>query len=204
MTQKTQPPTTKHILDETQRRRVANAAQKTQPPTTKELTTCTQELTNTHFLLNPLTAPPLTELLKEHKASVDQLAMPYTLHRRLLSEHLLRIISGETDPIPVATLYTLSPHSSPFQIQRSLNDLLRMGQIERPARGFYAPAPATPVFPQQGTAATTSSPPPVNNLKPTAATTPTPQPADVLNITTTITPISLSVNNTLNQLLQQN
>src|SRR5204862_3221246 len=29
---------------------------------------------------------------------------------------------------------------------RGLKDLLNMGLIERPARGFYAPAPADPVF----------------------------------------------------------
>ncbi len=469
MTQRTQLPTTKQVLDETQRRRMANAAQKTQLPTTKELTTCTQEPTNTHFLpgldpLDPSTTPPLTELLKEHKASVDELAMPFNiyeshlanatpeavrwlwdkrlplasitlldgdhgcgksllalqiaacvssgsplpdgtptiqggvviisphtdatttqlqllttwgadlsrieilsyiqdpensshssgyrpfslpedfprlfeavervnarliifdpfisllsrnfrytnerlghlladlkqhliernvacllvrncpakggharpsvlersdhfvtiatcrlilapdpmqpdrlllahaksihptltptlilqiqslpanpaipritvqgshclhardfiecrpdiLHRRLLSQHLLRIIVGAKTPIAVSTLYTLSPHSSPFQIQRSLNDLLRMGQIERPVRGFYAPAPATPVFPLQGTAATTSSPPPVNNLKPTAATIPIPPPVNNLKPTAATTPIPPPVNN---------
>jgi hypothetical protein len=71
---------------------------------------------------------------------------PEALHRRLLSLHLLKLIAEVTDPIHVSTLYARSPHSSPFQIQRSLKDLLNMGQIEHPARGFYSPAPANPIF----------------------------------------------------------
>jgi hypothetical protein len=55
---------------------------------------------------------------------------PDTLHRQLLSQHLLHIIAATTDPIHVSTLYAKSPHSSAFQIQRSLADLLNMGQIE--------------------------------------------------------------------------
>jgi hypothetical protein len=80
---------------------------------------------------------------------------PDTLHRRLLSEHLLSLIADATDPVPVATLYALSHNSSPFQIQRSLRDLLNMGQIDRPARGFYTLAPANPTFPSNTSAATT-------------------------------------------------
>jgi hypothetical protein len=95
---------------------------------------------------------------------------PDTLHRRLLSQHLLCIISATTDPIPVATLYAKFPHSSPFQIQRSLSDLLRMGQIERPARGFYAPA--SPTFALDVTATTTPNTSPANRLTETAAKPP--------------------------------
>jgi hypothetical protein len=85
---------------------------------------------------------------------------PDTLHRRHLFQHLQAIIANAIDPIPVSTLYTQSPHSSPFQIQRTLNDLLRMGQIERPARGFYAQAPANPVFPTDATTQTSFETPP--------------------------------------------
>jgi hypothetical protein len=99
---------------------------------------------------------------------------PDTLHRRLLAQHLLRIISQATDPLPVSTLYSLSPHSSPFQIQRALNDLLNMGQINRPARGFYALAPAHPVFPSKPPATTKLDPTAATKLDPTAATTPKP------------------------------
>jgi AAA domain len=53
-----------------------------------------------------------------------------TLHRRLLSDHLLAVITKATDPIHVSTLYTLFPHCSAFQIQRSLSDLLRTDQIQ--------------------------------------------------------------------------
>jgi AAA domain len=74
---------------------------------------------------------------------------PDALHRRLLTSRLLELITAATDPIPVATLYENSPHSSPSQIQRALRDLINMGQIERPARGFYAPAPPNPAFVRQ-------------------------------------------------------
>src|SRR5437762_7162948 len=71
---------------------------------------------------------------------------PDALHRRLLFQHLRKIIASAPAPIAVATLYARSSHSSPTQIQRCLKDLLNMGQIEHPARGFYAPAPTNPVF----------------------------------------------------------
>ena len=71
---------------------------------------------------------------------------PDVLHRCLLFQHLHELIAPATKPIHVSTLYAQSPHSSPFQIQRTLNDLINMGQIERPARGFYAPTPANPVY----------------------------------------------------------
>jgi hypothetical protein len=112
---------------------------------------------------------------------------PDTLHRRLLSQHLLSIIAQATDPIPVSTLYTLSPHSSPFQIQRSLKDLLNMGQIERPARGFYTLAPTNPTFSFNGTAATTPNPLPANILNGSAATTLNTVPANILNGTAATT-----------------
>jgi AAA domain len=53
-----------------------------------------------------------------------------TLHRRLLSQHLLAIITNTPDPIPVTTLYAHFPHSSAFQVQRALSDLLRTEQIQ--------------------------------------------------------------------------
>src|SRR5438034_5596505 len=71
---------------------------------------------------------------------------PDALQRRLLFQHLREIIAAASHPMPIATLYASSSHSSPSQIQRGLKDLLNMGQIERPARGFYSPAPADPVF----------------------------------------------------------
>jgi AAA domain len=55
---------------------------------------------------------------------------PDTLHRRLLSQHLLQIINDATDPIHVTTLYAKAPHSGTFQIQRALSDLLRADQIQ--------------------------------------------------------------------------
>jgi hypothetical protein len=54
----------------------------------------------------------------------------------------------------VSTLYAHFPHFSPFQIQRSLADLLRTEQIERPARGFYAKSPDNPVFSPKTTSPT--------------------------------------------------
>jgi hypothetical protein len=110
---------------------------------------------------------------------------PDSLHRRLLSRHLLRLIAAATDPIHVSTLYARSPHSSPFQIQRSLNDLLRMGQIERPARGFYAPA--TPVSPLNQTGAITPSPISASPLNQTGATTSPPTSTSSLDQTGTTT-----------------
>jgi len=66
------------------------------------------------------------------------------LHRRLLAQHLHALITEANKSLPVATLHSQCPNSSPFQVQRSLNDLLNMGQIARPSRGFYAPAPSNP------------------------------------------------------------
>src|SRR5262249_15879897 len=86
---------------------------------------------------------------------------PDTLHRRLLSEHLLSLIAATSNPVPVATLYARSPHSSRFQIQHSLRDLLNMGQIERSAGGFYCRA--TPSLNE--TATKTSNAAPTNLLK---------------------------------------
>ena len=131
---------------------------------------------------------------------------PDTLHRRLLFHHLQAIIADTTDPIPVATLYARSPHSSPFQIQRSLNDLLHMGQIERPARGLYAPNPTLPLnktatttsntspsISLNGSAATTPDPLPVPSLNGSAATTPDSPPVHSLNSTAAITPDPLPI-----------
>jgi AAA domain len=142
---------------------------------------------------------------------------PDTLHRRLLSQHLLSLIAAATNPIHVSTLYARSHNSSPFQIQRSLRDLLNMGQIERSARGFYTLAPANPTFPSNTTAATTPTPQseeqrraqafladmkalaqatgttttpntlPESKLNTTATTTLTTEPARSLNTTATIT-----------------
>jgi hypothetical protein len=74
---------------------------------------------------------------------------PDTLHRRLLSQHLLDFITHHPDlcPIPVTTLYSAFPNSSPSQIQHCLKELLSNEQIDRPARGFYAPATLTPPTP---------------------------------------------------------
>jgi AAA domain len=108
---------------------------------------------------------------------------PDALHRRLLSDHLLALITATTNPIHVSALYARSPHSSPFQIQRSLKDLLNMGQIEHPARGFYSPAPPNPVFTTNSTAATTPEEQKATTLKITAATTPEEQKATTLKIT---------------------
>jgi hypothetical protein len=80
---------------------------------------------------------------------------PDVLRRRLLAQQLLALITDTPDPMHVSTLYAQFPHFSPFQIQRSLADLLRTEQIERPARGFYAKSPDNPVFSPK----TASSPP---------------------------------------------
>jgi AAA domain len=136
---------------------------------------------------------------------------PDTLRRLLLSQQLLHIIGSVTDPIPVATLYAQFPHSSPFQIQRALSDLLRTSQIERPERGFYAKAATNPTFPLEKTVATTpntsprnnlersatipSSTSPVNNLERGAATTPNMLPANNLSKSVAILSNTSPVNN---------
>jgi hypothetical protein len=136
------------------------------------------------LLANP-TYPHITVLGIHTLQASDFIShRPDALHRRLLSQHLLRIITETPDPIPVSTLYALSPHSGAFQIQRALSDLFRMGQIERPTRGFYTLAPANPTFPLNTTATTT--PNPTNSLNTTATTTP--NSADSLNATATTTP----------------
>src|SRR5947207_14061286 len=112
---------------------------------------------------------------------------PDTLHRQFLCQHLQRIISNTPDPLSVATLYSLSPHSSIFQIQRSLNDLLRMGLIQRPARGFYALTPDNPFFSLNVTAATRPDPELASQLNATATTTSDPEPASQLNTPAAIT-----------------
>jgi len=119
---------------------------------------------------------------------------PDTLHRQFLCQHLQRIIANTPDPLPVATLYSLSPHSSIFQIQRSLNDLLRMDLILRPARGFYALAPDNPFFPPNATAATRPDSEPANQLNATAATRPDSEPANQLNATAATRPDSEPAN----------
>jgi hypothetical protein len=110
-----------------------------------------------------------------------------TLHRRLLSQQLLVFIADATEPHHVSTLYARFPHCSPFQIQRSLSDLLRTDQIERPARGFYTKAPTNPTFvPLDTTPATTSNTPPAKNLNQTAAISPTTPPETSLDQSATI------------------
>jgi hypothetical protein len=132
--------------------------------------------------------PHITVLGSHSLQAKDLLAhCPDTLHRRLLSHHLLSLITAATDPIPVATLYARFPNSSPFQIQRSLNDLLSMGQIERPARGFYTLAPTNPTFPLNETTARTSNISPTSSLKQTAATTSDTAPTSPLKQTTSDT-----------------
>jgi hypothetical protein len=79
---------------------------------------------------------------------------PDTLHRQLLFDHLLQLIKASPNPTHVSSLYAQSPHSSPSQVQHTLKDLLNMGQIEQPARGFYSPTPANPVFRPKGTPGT--------------------------------------------------
>jgi AAA domain len=113
---------------------------------------------------------------------------PDALHRRLLSDHLLTLITATTNPTHVSALYARSPHSSPFQIQRSLKDLLNMGKIERPTRGFYSPAPPNPVFTTHTTSATTPEEQKAVTLNVTAATTPEEQKAATLNVTSATTP----------------
>jgi hypothetical protein len=108
---------------------------------------------------------------------------PDTLHRHLLSQHLLEIISSSSDPMHASSIYARSAHSSPCQIQRALKDLLNMDLIERPARSFYAKASATPTFPLNATAATASVPEPSTSLNVTAATTFIPEPATSFNTT---------------------
>jgi AAA domain len=80
---------------------------------------------------------------------------PDVLRRLLLAQQLLGLIADAPAPMHVSTLYAQFPHFSPYQIQRSLADLLRTEQIERPARGFYAKSPDNPVFSPK----TASSPP---------------------------------------------
>jgi hypothetical protein len=62
---------------------------------------------------------------------------PDTLHRRLLFQQLLELITNSTDPVEVSTLSARFPHSSPFQIQRALKDLYNTELVERSANGFY-------------------------------------------------------------------
>src|SRR5579859_6791208 len=97
---------------------------------------------------------PRITVFGSHRVSGKDLIAnrPDTLHRRLLSEHLYATIAQAPGPVPVATLRAHAPTSSPFQIQRSLKDLINMGQIEHPAHGFYTLAPANPTFPQGSTA----------------------------------------------------
>jgi hypothetical protein len=117
---------------------------------------------------------------------------PDTLHRRLLAQQLLPILATAPSPIAATTLYALFPHSSISQLQHTLKDLLLLGHIQRPTRGFYAASSTTPKL--NPTAATTPQPTP--KLNPTAATTPqlnptaatTPQPTAKLNSTAATTP----------------
>jgi hypothetical protein len=113
---------------------------------------------------------------------------PDALHRRLLSDHLLTLITATTNPTHVSALYASSPHASPSQIQRSLKDLLNMGRIEHPARGFYSPAPPNPVFTTHTTTAATPKEQKASTLNITAATTPEQQRTPSLNITAATTP----------------
>ena len=115
---------------------------------------------------------------------------PDTLHRQLLSQHLLQIITAATDPTPIATLYASSPHSSAFQIQCSLRDLLNMGQIERPTRGFYTLALPHPVPPLNSIATTTLNSPQPPHLNSPTATTPNSSQTPHLNSPTATTPNS--------------
>jgi AAA domain len=104
---------------------------------------------------------------------------PDTLRRQLLADNLLSFILHSAAPIPVTQLYTHFSPASPFQIQRSLKDLLNTEQIERPSRGFSAPLHAT--VPTTGaqplkdeltvTATTTLEPLPTNALTKPATTT---------------------------------
>jgi AAA domain len=133
--------------------------------------------------------PHITSLGTHSLKASDLLThRPDALHRRLLSDHLLALITATANPIHVSVLYARSPHSSPSQIQRSLKDLLNMGQIERPARGFYAPAPPNPVFTTHTTAATTPEEQKASSLNITAATTPEEQKASSLNTIAATTP----------------
>ncbi len=133
--------------------------------------------------------PHITSLGTHSLTASDLLThRPDALHRRLLSDHLLALITATTNPIHVSALYARSPHASPFQIQRSLKDLLNMGQIERPARGFYSPAPPNPVFTTHTTTATTPEEQKASSLNITAATTLEEQKASSLNIIAATTP----------------
>jgi hypothetical protein len=135
-----------------------------------------------------LTHPDLARItiLETHNLQAQDLIVnrPDTLHRRLLSQHLFKLLSSALDPVHVSSLYARSPNSSPFQVQRSLSDLLKMGQIERPSRGFYSRITANPVF--KSKAATTSNTQPTNELNGTAATTSSPEPTKSLNGTAAI------------------
>jgi AAA domain len=62
---------------------------------------------------------------------------PDTLHRLLLTQQLLSLISRTPDPIHVTTLYASFPNSSTYQIQRALKDLLTAELIDHPSRGLY-------------------------------------------------------------------
>jgi hypothetical protein len=104
---------------------------------------------------------------------------PDTLRRQLLASNLLSFILHSAAPIPVTQLYTHFSPASPFQIQRSLKDLLNTEQIERPSRGFSAPlhatVPTTGALPLKDeltvTATTTLEPLPTNALTKPATTT---------------------------------
>jgi AAA domain len=110
---------------------------------------------------------------------------PDVLRRRLLAQQLLGIITSAPSPLHVSTLYAQFPQNSPFQIHRSLSDLLRTEQIERPTRGFYTKPPTNPtLMPPNKTATTTSSP---TNLSQVAAITSSTFPTENLNESAAIT-----------------
>jgi hypothetical protein len=65
---------------------------------------------------------------------------PDALLRLLLSQHLLSIITDAPGPIHIFTIYEQLKPLLTEKLQRSLNDLLCMGQIKCPARGWYSSA----------------------------------------------------------------
>jgi hypothetical protein len=113
-----------------------------------------------------------------HILQADQLLAhrPDTLHRHLLAQRILPIIANSTEPTSATTLYAHFPHSSISQIQRALKDLLNLGHIERPTRGFYTTCPkltesAATTLPLSKIDSSPATIPPLSNFIVSAATT---------------------------------
>jgi hypothetical protein len=85
------PPIDELLVQPEELKPKAKKTKKQPPPTTEELLTRAQQLTGTHYFpgLDPVdlsTGPSLEEMLAEHKASVDELAVPFSIYHDDLSK----------------------------------------------------------------------------------------------------------------------